>query len=252
MTQDMVKMMSQDKMIGKREILSSSSSLCLSRSLRTMLLLLMMMVGVGEMWGQDLPFMVTTDPENASYYLLQNVGTTSFYAMPYDAINDDGLGITTTNVPNSDMRFYFMSVENDDGYYYIIHCSGKYLYAKGSANDDGGARLKESSTLPTDDRYKFCIEKNGGGYYIKNKYIEGNTDSSKLLAPLCKRGGNTGIGPDGNNTKKNLLKWNTYRPIDDYFRWNFIPVSDTKPIAWTAPFTPSTEDNYYYYKIKNY
>ena len=220
-------------------------------SCKQILLTLLLLIGVNGVWADDMPFTPTTDTSAPHYYLLQNVGTSSFYAMPYDAINDDGLGITTTNVPNSDMRFYFVSVENEEGYYYIIHCSGKYLYAKGAANADGGARLKESSTLPTDDRYKFCIEQNGGGYYIKNKYIEGNTDSSKLPAPLCKRGGNTGIGPDGNNKIKNLLKWNTYRPIDDYFRWNFIPIGDTNSITWTAPFTPSTEDNYHYYKIKN-
>ena len=202
------------------------------------------------MWGQNLPFMVTTDPENASYYLLQNVGTTSFYAMPYDDINVAEVRITTTNVPNSDMRFYFVSVEGEEGYYYIIHCSGKYLYAKGNANAEGGARLKALSTQPTEiERYKFSIVKDGDGYYILNKSL-GNS------APLCKRGGNTGIGyKDNNNKDYYFLKWNTWKDNsgnrDDFFRWNFIPVSDTKPIAWTAPFTPSTEDNYYYYKIKN-
>ena len=65
MTQDMVKMMSQDKMIGKREILSSSPSPWFSRFLRTMLLLLMMTLGVSEMSGQ------TTD-YSGTYYLANN------------------------------------------------------------------------------------------------------------------------------------------------------------------------------------
>ena len=151
--------------VSPRETLRSSVYLSCKQTLLTLLLL----IGVNGVWADDMPFTPTTDTSAPHYYLLQNVGTSSFYAMPYDAINDDGLGITTTNVPNSDMRFYFVSVENEEGYYYIIHCSGKYLYAKGAANADGGARLKESSTLPTDDRYKFCIEQNGGGYYIKNK-----------------------------------------------------------------------------------
>ena len=220
-------------------------------SCKQILLTLLLLIGVNGVWADDVPFTPTTDTSAPHYYLLQNVGTSSFYAMPYDAITVDEVRITTTNVPNSDMRFYFVSVENEEGYYYIIHWSGKYLYAKGSANDNGGARLKESSTLPTDDRYKFCIEKNGGGYYIKNKYIENNTASDKLPVPLCKRGGNTGIANKDKNDNYYFLKWNTYRPIDDFFRWNFIPVSDTNPIAWTAPFTPSTEDNYHYYKIKN-
>ena len=191
------------------------------------------------------PFTITTDNTSPNYYLLQNAGTTSFYAMPYT--NDDEAYISTTNVPNSDMRFYFMDAGTDGGiqYYYIIHCSGKYLYAMGNANTDGGARLKDSATTPTDNRYKFSISKCnnasvGEGYFIINK----QTGTS---APLCKRGGNVGIGPDGSNAEKNFLKMNTYTPQDAYFLWDFIPT----PLSWTAPFTLSAEDDYHFYKIKN-
>jgi hypothetical protein len=217
-----------------------------------LLLLLMLTLGVTGVNAQ-LPAL-TTDTDNSGkieesekhYYLLQNVGTPSFYAVPYN--NDDEAFLSTANVPNSDMRFYFMSVENEEGYYYIIHCSGKYLYAMGNANVDGGARLKESSTQPEDSRYKFSIEQNGGGYYIINKQL-GST------APLCKRGGNTGIGKkDNNNPNYYFLKWNTWNNSgarDDFFRWNFIPISDTTPITWTPPFSLSTDESRSYYKIKN-
>ena len=211
-------------------------------------LLLMMVVGVKGAWGQ--PFNVTTDSNNSgsieesekNYYLLQNVGTPSFYAVPYG--DDEETKTTTANVPNSDMRFYFVSVENEDGYYYIIHCSGKYLYAKGNKNDNGGARLKESSTKPTDDRYKFSIQQNGDGYYIISKELG-------TSAPLCKRGGNTYFSNKNSNDNYYFLKWNTYTPIDDYFRWNFIPISGGSSITWTPPFTLSTEENYHFYKIQN-
>ena len=216
-----------------------------------MLLLVMMVVGVGNVCADDVPFTPTTDTSAPNYYLLQNVGNTgvkAFYAMPYDNIDGDEIRITTTNVPNSDMRFYFVSVENEDGYYYIIHCSGKYLYAKGAANDDGGARLKALSTQPTEvDRYKFSIVQNGGGYYIKNKSWD--------EAPLCKRGGNTFIDNKNSGDNYYFLKWNTWKDKngnrDDFFRWNFIPISETSPLVWTPPFTLSTEVSRSYYNIQS-
>ena len=203
------------------------------------------------MWADDVPFIPTTDTSAPHYYLLQNVGNTgvkAFYAMPYDNIDGDEIRITTTNVPNSDMRFYFVSVENEDGYYYIIHCSGKYLYAKGNANADGGARLKALSTQPTEvDRYKFSIVQNGGGYYIINKSWD--------EAPLCKRGGNTFIDNKNSGDNYYFLKWNTWKDKngnrDDFFRWNFIPISETSPLVWTPPFTLSTEVSRSYYNIQS-
>lgn len=203
------------------------------------------------MWADDVPFTPTTNPSAPNYYLLQNVGNTgvkAFYAMPYDNIDGDEIRITTTNVPNSDMRFYFVSVENEDGYYYIIHCSGKYLYANGAANDDGGALLKALSTQPTEvDRYKFSIVQNGGGYYIKNKSWD--------EAPLCKRGGNTFIDNKNSGDNYYFLKWNTWKDKngnrDDFFRWNFIPISETSPLVWTPPFTLSTEVSRSYYNIQS-
>ncbi len=216
-----------------------------ANKLRYALMLLMMAIGsiTNNTWGETPPFELTTDENEKHYYLLQNVGNTgikAFYAMPYN--NNDETKISTTNVPNSDMRFYFMNVENEEGYYYIIHCSGKYLYAKGNANAHDGARLKSSETLPTDDRYKFSIEQNGGGYYIINKAL-GNT------APLCKRSGNGVI------LNETFLKWNTWKDgsgnRDDFFRWNFIPISETNPLVWTPPFTLSTEESRSYYNIQS-
>ena len=177
---------------------------------------------------------------NPVYYLLQNSGTTSFYAMPYN--NAENGKVTTTNVPNDDMLFYFMDAGEDGGiqYYYIIHHSGRYLYANGNANTNDGAILKTpGSTSPTEDRYKFYIElcnnsAVGEGYYIINKTL-GKT------APLCKRSGNTPI------TNGTFLKLNTYTPQDAYFLWNFVKT----PLTWTVPFTLSDGDKKHYYRINN-
>ena len=220
-------------------------------SCKQLLLTLLLLIGVNGVWADDVPFTPTTDTSAPHYYLLQNVGNTgvkAFYAMPYDNIDGDEIRITTTNVPNSDMRFYFVSVENEDGYYYIIHCSGKYLYAKGSANDNGGAILKALSTQPTEvDRYKFSIVQNGGGYYIINKSWD--------EAPLCKRGGNTFIDNKNSGDNYFFLKWNTWTDKngnrDDFFRWNFIPISETSPLVWTPLFTLSTEVSRSYYNIQS-
>lgn len=188
---------------------------------------------------------ISTDSSNPVYYLLQNSGTTSFYAMPYD--NTEEGKVSTTNVPNDDMRFYFLNAGEDGGirYYYIVHCSGRYLYAKGNANVNDGARLKTppTTTSPNDDRYKFyittCEDSNvGEGYYIINKQL-GNT------APLCKRGGNTSIETNY------FLKLNTYKPRDAFFLWDFVPISGANPLTWTVPFTLSTNVEKHYYKINN-
>lgn len=219
--------------------LTANSHFAYGGLLRSLLItLLFLLTGVTGVWGQ---FTLTTDNTNPNYYLLQNMGTTSFYAMPYS----DGTRISTTNVPNSDMRFYFVDagVEDDIQYYYIIHCSGKYLYADGNANDNDKAILKTpSSTPPTENRYKFYVEyttlSDGEGYYIINKQI-GST------APLCKRSGNIPI------TNGTFLKMNTYTPRDAYFLWNFVPISESNPLAWTVPFTLSTNVEKHYYRIKN-
>ena len=242
----------QDRHSSESETMFLSQQINVSLTAKqcfSILMLLMLFLGVSDVKAQ-LPTTTTDTNGNSiieenekNYYLLQNVGTPSFYAVPYT--NDDETFISTANVPNSDMRFYFMSVENEAGYYYIIHSSGKYLYAMGNANADGGARLKASATTPTDDRYKFSIEQNEGGYYIINKQLGSS-------APLCKRGGNTYIGKNSDNKPYHyFLKMNTYTPVDDYFRWNFIPISNTTPITWTAPFTLSTDESKFYYKIKN-
>ena len=117
----MVKMMSQDKMIGRREILSSSPSPWFSRFLRATLLLLMMTLAVGEMWGQ---------PETG-YYRLKSCkkGNNKYYYMCPANENDQFLEegkpfLTTHQLVSDNPSFIWLVQKFDDDYYYIIHHEG--------------------------------------------------------------------------------------------------------------------------------
>lgn len=124
----MVKMMSQDKMIGKRENLSSSPSPWFSRFLRTMLLLLMMTVG-GNVARAD-------DYVGFWYINNQRLPDKGYYFVPtincfYDG-DEDKPHLTTFKTgkdKNSIWRIESVPVGSDT-YYRIIHnATGKYLMA---------------------------------------------------------------------------------------------------------------------------
>ena len=151
MTQDMVKMMSQDKMIGKREILSSSPSPWFSRFLRAMLLLLMMTLGVGEMLGQDTDY-------SGKYYIASDAIVSN--KSTYDE-----------NTPANN--------------YYLCPTDG-WCYYKPDNNysDDGNAYPNPFLTTfkwrdgVNDNKVIWIIEKcpnsNYSNYYYIKQHIEGN------------------------------------------------------------------------------
>ena len=194
MTQDMVKMMSQDKMIGKREILSSSPSPWFSRFLRTMLLLLMMTLGVGEMWGQDTPSVPSGTNYSGYYYIANytgdgdkkkgyNVSTpeTNYYLCPakpapdadenynYDAIYYDGVSkqqpylttYKTGRVEEAVWKVEFATTINNVDYYYIRCCSdnNKYLtHNTSKAAKDTRYTVHLQADAGTDNESLFCFE----------------------------------------------------------------------------------------------
>ena len=184
----------------------------------------MMTLGVGSTWGQ--PFTVTTDPSAPHYYLIQSAQVESFYIIPKTDNPTDDTEVTTTNVPNENMLWYFMDAGSNNGtqYYYIIHKSGLYLYRYNDS--DKGIKLHSASTA---DSYKFSIEATGDYYFIKPKgknYVN-------------KKGGNVGWD--------NGLKNST--AVDGPSQWKFIDASS--PLPWSFPFTASTNTFKTYYKIKN-
>ena len=195
MTQDMVKMMSQDKMIGKREILSSSPSLWFSRFLRTMLLLLMLTLGVGEIWGQ------TPDPDYSGTYYIAMVSdnadpANNYYLCPtenwisYAAKNtwtngDDQPFLTTYQIyqdNNYDVKkakwtLEYKTSENNIDYYYIKHSSGKFLVLNDAITGVSGnnasnrIRVHLQTTFSSEETNKalFTIVPNNGNYLISPK-----------------------------------------------------------------------------------
>ena len=213
---------------GRTQVRLWAYSSSLKGVLRIMFLLLILTLGAGTAWGQL--FTVTTDTDNSGtieesekhYYLIQSAQILSFYMIP----SSNNTNVTTTNVPNENMRWYFMDAGEDSGiqYYYIIHQSGKYMYRKNNNND--GIQLTTAGT--TDDR-KFYIETTGDYYFIRPKgesYVN-------------KKGGN--VNP--NTTLKNSTA------TDNASKWKFIDASTS--LSWTFPFTPSTNAAKTYYKIKN-
>ena len=244
MTQDMVKMMSQDKMIGKREILSSSPSPWSSRFLRAMLLLLMMTLGVGDVWGQ---VEITTDANNngvidndeKKLYLIQTNAFQSFYIAP------QGTKITTNNILGDYMLWYFLDAGNVSGvqYYYIVNNStGEYVY-----NSNGNDRLIDligstdfaSLTDANKEKCKFKIVADGttGIYNIDVK-------ASQTYYGLNKQNGSM----PNNNVPIRLTDDAWIHTINS--QWKFIPYNGT--FTWpTPPFTISTDLDKHYYKIHN-
>ena len=101
--------------------------------LRLAAVLLLMVVGVSEIWGQH-PFTLTTADDitggTQKYYLIQSIDRSSFYAIPHS--NADGAKVSTTSIPNADMRWCFVDAgsDSDHQYYYehnqswlpLLHC----------------------------------------------------------------------------------------------------------------------------------
>ena len=248
----MVKMMSQDKMIGKREILSSSPSPWFSRFLRTMLLLVMVTLGVGNVWGQDLPFVVTTDADNSGeieetekhYYMIQSFINSAYYMRP------NGTSVNTLNIITDDMKWYFLKAgdpENNVQYYYICDKDGRYLYfsrAQGSMSDRTWMELKTDKT-DIENNCKFTIEKNNTkGWSSYNIIPRGNATNYCLN----KQGRDAGAytAPDKTGDIQVSAGYD-----DQSSNWFFIDVNDYEWTLHPDCFKVSTEETTYYYKIKN-
>ena len=165
MTQDMVKMMSQDKMIGKREILSSSPSPWLSRFLRTMLLLLMLTLRVNVAWGQDTDY-------SGTYYI----------------------GSKATKQNNTANSYTYNSEELANNYY-LCPTEGWYFYNGDNNTNNGWTETDNGKPFLTtykcleDGEYDvskavWVIEKktNTDFYYIKQKKTTANEKNRYLVS----------------------------------------------------------------------
>lgn len=191
------------------------------------------------MWGQH-PFTLTTadDITNGTqkYYLIQSIDRPTFYAIPHS--NAEGSKVSTTSIPNANMRWCFVDAgsDSDHQYYYIVNSTGKCLYRNNDSND--GILIKKAyanlSSLSDDEltKYKFFLTQTGSDYFIQPKGFPGKY--------LNKRGGNT------NYANGYYIKSSDYN--DSPSVWNFVAVGS---VTWPQPFTVSTNAERHNYKFKN-
>ena len=202
-------------------------------------LMALMMAWMMPAWAQH-PFTLTTasDITNSTqhYYLIQSIDRSTFYAIPHSDAEDSK--VSTTSIPNANMRWYFMDAgsDSDHQYYYIVNSTDRCLYRYDDNND--GIKIKntyaELSSLSDDElnKYKFYLKQTGSDYFIQPK------GASNLY--LNKRSTNV---PYSDGT---YIKASTY--TDSPSVWNFVAVGD---VTWPQPFTISTDVEKHYYEFQN-
>ncbi len=173
-------------------------------------------------------------------FLIQHQRNTYFYALP-GAADGDNLYLQTTSLARPSTKWHLIDAGVEDGeqYYYIRNDStGWYLNCVNPSN--GTVRLKNSTLFdPSSDEYKFRFAYNStlGAYRIVFK-----VNQTRWL--------NKGSNFDPSNNAGNN---NNASSADCH--WNFIPILEATPReslpSTTLPFTPSDNENVYYYKIRN-
>ena len=243
----MARIWSENVFVRKERTLSPSrtNSQSVGHELRFIryaaVLILMMVVGVSEIRGQH-PFTLTTasDITNGTqhYYLIQSIERPSFYAISQS--NSDNAKVSTTSIPNANMRWCFVDAgsDSDHQYYYIVNSTGRCLYRSRDDGGNDGIRIKNTyanlSGLADDElnKYKFYLTQTGSDYFIQPKGFPGQY--------LNKRAGNVRYE---NNY---YIKPSTYNDAPSV--WNFVAVGS---VTWTQPFTVSTNSEKHYYKFQN-
>ena len=243
MTQDMVKMMSQDKMIGKREILSSSPSPWFSRFLRTMLLLLMMTVGANGAWGQDTDY-------SGVYYIANNnqdnyIGydnENNFYLCPAQEYYNNGdvstesndmpfLTTYKTGQANNALWIVEKVTYNNEDYYTFKQKDGenyKYITVNDPLDGYQGHRrrvhLEQLTTLST--RNYFTIENIHSKYGINGYTIGCYSD--------YKSGNNQYLNPPSGNQQSYTATDNETPPSGGIvgFYTKGTPSGNTRGSVW--------------------
>ena len=202
--------------------------------LRSLLVAVMMVCNLVGAWAQA-PFTLTTadDVTNGTekLYWIESRGAQGFFAIPMANSND--AGVTTSNMPNEMMLWYFMDAGIDDGtqYYYIINKStGKYLRRKGNHTADNSIGIA-TKTDANEATCKFSISGSAGQWLIKTGDIY----------YLNKKGSNVNY--------TNGLKSSSAGAGDYNSEWIFIQKD---VITWAHPFTNSNfEGDKHYYFIQN-
>ena len=133
-------------------------------------LLLMMVVGVSGLKAQGLPFTPTTDTNGNEvidesekiYYFIQSYGNTGYYMRSNAASASSGytgdVRANTLNIITDEMKWYFLPVTGESGYYYICDKENRYMFFS-KASNEGGRTWIQLKALDNDnaDKFKFSI-----------------------------------------------------------------------------------------------
>ena len=217
--------------------MSKASILHPRHLLRCTALMVLMMAWMMPARAQH-PFTLTTESDITNstqhYYLIQSIDRPTFYAIPHST--NENSKVSTTSIPNANMRWYFMDAgsDSDHQYYYIVNSTGRCLYRYDNNND--GIRIKntyaELSSLSNEElnNYKYFLTQTGSDYFIHSK---GAPDLY-----LNKKQTNVPYDP--------YIKTSTYTDAPSV--WNFVAVGN---VTWPQPFTISTIAEKHYYKFQN-
>ena len=220
---------------GKLYPLTNTQNFHSNTFFRTLLVVLMMVVGNVDVWGQH-PFTLTTQEQHDAHsgetlYWIESFGATGFFMIPKE--NRDDKGVSTSNMPNEMMLWYFMDAEisNETQYYYIVNKStGKYLRLMGNNGDDNSIGIK--TYADNNDSFKFSIIK-GNDQWLIQPYSSKNHYVNKKAS---------------NVNYANGLKSSTYGAGDPNSEWKFVAKDD---VIWAHPFTNSTDEEKHYFLIQN-
>lgn len=209
-------------------------------------LLLMIVVGVGDAWG-DSPVDITRDENNngaiedseKKLYLIQIERNQAFYMMPHS----NNSNVNVANVPSEKMLWYFLDAgkNGDDQYYYIVNNStGRYLNNSDYSSKGRTIQLATSNNFDSSDKFKFIIVDKGNGYYNINMAVSNGSSYNGLNKQ-------SGLPPT-----TLYVRLTTSQYINDAnSKWKFIPYNGS--FDWVTPrnIVLSTEGNTHYFKIRN-
>ena len=201
--------------------------------------LILIVVGVGEVWGQS-PVEITTAEEKAAgtlkLYLIQSYSNEAFY-MRNNSRNSAN-ALNTSNIVTTNSEFFFMDGDVIEGtqYYYIVHKeTGKYVYIYEGTTAKYQNAPAANATDEVKNTYRFKIVKNS------------SRDAYNII-PINQT--NSLHKTDGNSVGTDIQ----LSGVDnDRSCWNFVAKGNyTKPSVPFIPYTANGTKAYYYLQNNKY
>lgn len=195
---------------------------------RSLLLLLMMTVGVSEMWGaftEGLYYIKSN--QTPAYYLCPSIGC-------YYGNNVDQPHLTTFKTDGDQYSIWKIVPTGETDTYYIIHYkTGRYLKSnedfttveKGATKNNRKAVHLEVKPETLTDDFKFLINNNSSPYQIYPK-VYWNTDVANMSFNPTNEHQDCYAPADGaveNGGAKGMI--GLYKKGDNFSKWQIIPVA---------------------------